>query len=77
MDAMSILFEKAYYSHELGLRKPNLAIFEHILSDKNLVAEETLFIDDSEEHIIAAKQLNLETHHLLASETIIDIFNVN
>jgi putative hydrolase of the HAD superfamily len=75
--SMLVNFEKAYYSHELGLRKPNPAIFEHILLDKNLVAEETLFIDDSEEHIIAAKQLNLKTHHLLASETIIDIFNVN
>lgn len=74
---MSSLFEKAYYSHEMGLRKPNPNIFEEILIDKNLVPKETLFIDDSEEHIISAKLLNLETHHLLATENIIDIFNGN
>lgn len=74
---MSQPFEKAYYSHKMGLRKPNSQIFEAILSDKNLVAKETLFIDDSEQHIITAKKLNLKTHYLLKTETIIDIFNVN
>ena len=74
---ISILFEKAYYSHQMGLRKPNPKIFETILADKNLIAEETLFIDDSEEHIITAKQLHLNTHHLTKGETITDIFNVN
>lgn len=75
--SMSHPFEKTYYSHQMGLRKPNSEIFETILRDKNLLPLETLFIDDSEQHIVAAKQLNLETHHLLESETIIDIFNVN
>jgi putative hydrolase of the HAD superfamily len=74
MDAMSVPFEKAYYSHQMGLRKPNPEIFKTILNDKNLVAEETLFIDDAEEHIITAKQLNLKTYHLISPETIVDIF---
>lgn len=74
INSISEPFEKGYYSHEMRLRKPNPKIFEAILADKNLLAEETLFIDDSEEHIIASKQLNLKTHHLLATESIIDIF---
>lgn len=72
---MSYLFEKAYYSHLMGLRKPQPSIFETILNENKLVAEETLFIDDSEEHIIAAKQLNLKTYHLKHPETITDIFH--
>ena len=75
--SMSHPFEKAYYSHEMKLRKPDSKIFEAILQDKKLLANETLFIDDSEQHIIAAKQLNLKTHYLLESETIVDIFNAN
>lgn len=75
--SMSHPFEKAYYSHQMGLRKPDSEIFETILRDKNLLPAETLFIDDSEQHIVAAKQLDLKTHHLLESETIIAIFNVN
>lgn len=71
---IATIFEKTYYSHEMGLRKPNPAIFKLILADKNLNAEETLFIDDSEEHIITAKQLNLKTYHLIKPETILDIF---
>ena len=41
------LFDKAYYSHEIGLRKPGPAAFEFVLKDNNLKAEETLFIDDT------------------------------
>ena len=77
MNSISAPFEKAYYSHLMGLRKPNPKIFETIIEDKNLLPSQTLFIDDSEQHILIAKKLNLKTHHLLESETILDIFNVN
>ena len=55
------LFEKAYFSHQLGLRKPGAAIFEFVISQHQLKAEETLFVDDSIQNIIAAKQLGLQT----------------
>ena len=74
LSSMEAIFEKAYYSYKLHLRKPNPEIFSAILKDKNLKAEETLFIDDSEEHIISAKQLNLNTYYLKQPETILDIF---
>jgi glucose-1-phosphatase len=77
MEAMSMPFEKAYYSHQMGCRKPDSKIFETILIEQNILPDETLFIDDSEQHILAAKKLNLKTHHLLEPETILDIFNVN
>jgi len=40
------LFEKTYYSHFVGLRKPDIAFFEKVLNENGLIAEETLFIDD-------------------------------
>lgn len=76
-DSLSHLFEKAYYSHQIGLRKPNPAIFKIILKDKNLLPEETLFIDDTKQHILSAKQLNLKTHHLKPNEDIVTLFNEN
>ena len=51
------LFEKAYYSFEMGVRKPDRDIFEMVLQDAHLIPEETLFIDDSEPNILAARQL--------------------
>ena len=48
------LFKKAYLSYRIGLRKPSQEIFEYLLHDAHLKPENTLFIDDSLEHINAA-----------------------
>jgi putative hydrolase of the HAD superfamily len=48
-------FEKFYLSHEINLRKPNTNIYEFVLNENNLLAEETLFIDDTKENTEAAK----------------------
>ena len=71
------LFKKVYLSHEIKLRKPNKAIFEHVLNDSNLKAKETFFIDDSEEHVLSAKQLGIKTHHLniKQNQTLIHLFD--
>lgn len=56
-----ILFEKTYYSHQFGLRKPDKFAFQTLLERNNLVAEETLFIDDSYQHIESANSLGIRT----------------
>jgi HAD superfamily hydrolase (TIGR01509 family) len=68
------LFDKMYLSHELGLRKPNVKIFEYVLKEQKLKAEEVLFIDDSPQHIASAKKLGIHCHHLLDDEDIISLF---
>jgi len=55
-------FDKAYYSHEINLRKPNSDIYEFLLKDAGLKPHETLFIDDIAENIEAAKRLGIQTH---------------
>jgi glucose-1-phosphatase len=64
------LFTKAYYSHEIHLRKPNADIFEFIAKDADIYMKETLFIDDSSNNISTAKQLGFKTHLLLDGERI-------
>ncbi len=66
-------FKKAYYSHEVGLRKPNADIFEFVLQAEDLKAAETLFIDDSVNNIEAAAKLGMRTHLLLPTERIEDL----
>ncbi len=63
-------FEKAYYSHKVGMRKPNADIFEFVLEDANINAEETLFIDDTKINIDTATRLGFKTHLLLPEERI-------
>jgi putative hydrolase of the HAD superfamily len=55
------LFDKTYYSFTTGLRKPMPEIFGLVLQENGLKPEETLFIDDSEEHLAAAKKLGIVT----------------
>lgn len=74
LPSLDSLFEKTYYSHLVGLRKPEAAVFEHILTQNNLVARETLFIDDSIQHIEGARKLGLQTLHLQPPLTITEFF---
>ncbi len=68
------LFDKAYFSFDLHLSKPNPEIFEFVLDQHKLVPEQTLFIDDTEEHIKAAQSLGIRTYHLVKPERLRDLF---
>ncbi|MFD1063654.1 HAD family hydrolase [Winogradskyella litorisediminis] len=57
-------FDKFYLSHEIHLRKPNTDIYEFVLNENNLNAEECLFIDDTKENTEAAKTLNINTWNI-------------
>jgi len=61
VDGLEALLEKAYFSHEIGLKKPDNQIFEFVLSNSGLVPEETLFIDDNKENILAADKFGIQT----------------
>jgi putative hydrolase of the HAD superfamily len=53
-------FHKAYYSYEIGLRKPDLEAYEFVLKQNNLTPSKTLFIDDSEPNVESAKKAGME-----------------
>lgn len=57
-------FEKFYLSHEIQLRKPNREIYEFVLNENNLTAEETFFIDDTKENTDAAEKLGISCWNL-------------
>jgi HAD superfamily hydrolase (TIGR01509 family) len=69
-DGNDHLFEKVYYSHFMGMRKPNANIFEFVLNDNKLIPAETLFIDDSPQHLATAKKLGIQTFLLTAPDTL-------
>jgi len=64
------LFHKAYYSHEIGLRKPVVDAYRYIITEKKLDAGQTLFIDDNKDNIQGAKEAGLQTLHLLPGERV-------
>lgn len=61
---LDTLFNKVYYSHLIGYRKPQPEAYLFILKENNLSAEETLFIDDSIQNIEGAQRVGLQTIYL-------------
>ncbi len=66
-------FIKAYYSQTLGLRKPYVESYQQILTEQQLDPAETLFIDDTIKNIEGAKLAGLQTIHLVAPQTVLDL----
>jgi len=66
-------FEKAYYSHILGKRKPDTASYQQILLENGLEGKETLFVDDALVNVEGANAAGLQGFFLKPGMTILDI----
>lgn len=67
---LGAFFDRVYYSHRVGMRKPDAEIFEMILNENGFSPEHTLFIDDSPQHVEGAKKLGIQTIWLERGMTI-------
>lgn len=61
---------KAYYSYEIGLRKPDAAIYHHVLEDWNLDPDKTLFFDDNEQNIQSARDCGMHVQLVRADTSV-------
>ena len=61
-------FEQFYLSHEIHFRKPGTEIYEFVLNENNLIADETLFVDDLKENTDSANTLGIHTWNLTPKE---------
>ncbi len=75
MNTFNNLFEKIYYSSRINMRKPDKEIFEYVLKENGLAPEETIFIDDSIQHIDGAIKTGIRTLFLSTDKTILDLFD--
>lgn len=68
-------FEKVFYSYEMGMRKPEPAIFTHIINKYDLSPKRTLFVDDKKNNTDAAAALGLHVWNLkVGEEDVVDLF---
>ena len=72
IEKLDDLFDKVYYSYDMGLMKPDPAIYLQVLKEQGLEAEETLFLDDNADNIAAASKLGIDTIHVQKPVTILD-----
>ncbi|MBA3757954.1 HAD-IA family hydrolase [Candidatus Saccharibacteria bacterium] len=53
------IFDEVLISSEIGLAKPDPAIFEHALEKLNVKPQEAVFIDDLQKHVNGARLLGM------------------
>lgn len=71
-------FEQFYLSHEINFRKPDVEIYQFVLNENNLIAEETLFVDDLKENTDSASSLAIKTWNLMPEEEdVTELFSKN
>lgn len=57
-------FEKVYFSFEMGMRKPDSAIYQRVLDEQQLNHDTVLFVDDKKENTDAAAKLGIKVWNL-------------
>jgi FMN phosphatase YigB (HAD superfamily) len=65
-------FEKTYYSHLMGMRKPDQESFEFILKENELNGQETLFVDDAIVNVEGAEKAGLKGLFLRPGISLLD-----
>ena len=74
-DLFGCVFDKAFFSNEIHHRKPHPESFSFVLNQAGIKPEETLFIDDSKQHLEGAEKVGLNTYWLTGGETLIDLYD--
>jgi putative hydrolase of the HAD superfamily len=65
-------FEKTYYSHIMGMRKPEKEPFDYILRENQLKPLQTLFVDDAQINVEGAEAAGLKGLYLRPGISLLD-----
>lgn len=68
-------FYQAYYSHQMGMRKPDREIYDKVIADHQLNPETTLFLDDNKGNLEGAKSVGLQTYWVENPNQLKALFN--
>ncbi|MBU1719617.1 MAG: HAD family phosphatase [Bacteroidetes bacterium] len=67
------LFEKAWFSFDLGMRKPDMEIYQFVQEAASLTPSETLFIDDTIQNLNEPRVLGWNTFFLEKGKDVVEI----
>lgn len=76
LDSLDDYFNQTYFSCDMGMRKPDPEIFLEVCQREGFIPSETLFIDDSTQHVEGAKIAGLHAYHLdIKTNNVISLLN--
>lgn len=61
-------FDAVYASHLIGLAKPDPAFYRHILGAENRHPGETVFVDDTDINVVAAREAGVHAFLFLDAQ---------
>lgn len=70
-------FDDVFYSDEMGMRKPDVEIYEAVQSSLTLDPRKTIFIDDNAPNLDAPKALDWHVFHLAVPTKVDSLFEMN
>jgi glucose-1-phosphatase len=72
--SLDTYFLKAFYSHLIKKAKPDLEIYEYVLTDAPMKPEETLFLDDNKDNLAGASRAGIRTYHVQEPDHLFSLF---
>ncbi|HBM15506.1 MAG TPA: hypothetical protein DD381_04065 [Lentisphaeria bacterium] len=67
------IFDRLFFSYEIGLMKPFPEIFKYVIKELNTVPENIFFFDDSKINVESAKNLGINAFVVTSPQEIYDI----
>jgi len=69
-------FERIYFSHEIGYRKPDVEAFNYLINNHDIQPKRTLVVDDKKFNTDAAEALGFQVWNLKKGEDdVVDLFD--
>ncbi len=77
ISSVASVFDRAFFSYEMGLWKPEEEIYRQVLRETGFEPGEILFVDDNLLNIEAAGRLGFQTIHLVPPDDIANHFDLS
>ncbi|MBN7811878.1 HAD family phosphatase [Algoriphagus sp. H41] len=74
MDGFQPLFDRIFYSHEMGLAKPSVEIYEKMLAELGTTADRVVFFDDLEANVRGAASIGIHAVQVTGPNVIFEFF---
>lgn len=74
-DVFQACFTRAYFSHQMHIRKPHVEGFHLIIQENELIPSQTVFIDDNRPNLQGARAAGLQCCHLQPGNDMCSLFD--
>ena len=68
-------FDRIFYSHEMGLAKPDVAIYERMVAELGTTPERVLFFDDLLANVEGARRVGIHSVQVTGPQVLLDYFS--